>query len=401
MRKIIILFSFFLFSIHFSNAQVCDKINCDNVKNYINIKIIEETVKIYPEGKALEEYFKKNTIETPLNYSEFVNILNSNNLSQTREKLGDVINSLKIKTDYTKDEFASRLMDEIASKLNEKQKKASNFETLKVKLINEINTYLNDKITDPVTDNNSRTYQDTNDYEEGQIAENQNAETEKPGFFSFSNLNLFTLLSLLIPILLFIILWARVNELFKKNERRKEEIKNKQDLTNSSQRESNSSQISKSEFETLLSNSRIFNDFHSAIENLQKQTVFNPQQSTVSTNQSTHQAPIPSTNSSDIFFMKYPVENSFSNNHKSLTKENTIYKFLLKGNKTEAEFEIHTEGVKIDEIISMVERTIKTGCDEDNNPSNNTRNIKTLNKGIVSLEGDKWVIKRKAIIRYE
>jgi hypothetical protein len=99
--------------------------------------------------------------------------------------------------------------------------------------------------------------------------------------------------------------------------------------------------------------------------------------------------------------MKYPVENSFSNNHKSLTKENTIYKFFLKANKSEADFEIHTDGVKIDEILSMAEQTIKRGCDEDNNPSNSTKNIKTITKGIVSLEGDKWVIKRKALIRYE
>ena len=49
----------------------------------------------------------------------------------------------------------------------------------------------------------------------------------------------------------------------------------------------------------------------------------------------------------------------------------------------------------------MVEKNIKPACDEENNPSNNTRNIKTINRGIVSLERDKWVIKRKALIRYE
>ena len=155
------------------------------------------------------------------------------------------------------------------------------------------------------------------------------------------------------------------------------------------------------EFENFLNNSSAFREFHKAITDLQKQSSVIPQHPIVSVNQASNQAPIPTSNTSNVFYMKFPVENYFSDNYKSLTKENTIYRFYPKPNKSEAEYEIHTEGVKIDEIISMVERTIKTGCDEENNPSNNTRNIKTINKGIVSLEGDKWVIKRKALIRYE
>ena len=139
----------------------------------------------------------------------------------------------------------------------------------------------------------------------------------------------------------------------------------------------------------------------SALENLRKQSPVNTHQPIELINQVSNQTTISSSNNSNIFYMKFPVENYFSDNYKSLTKENTIYKFFLKPNKNEAEYEIHTEGVKIGEIISMVERTIKTGCDEDNNPSNNTRSIKTINKGIASLEGDKWIIKRKALIRYE
>ena len=49
----------------------------------------------------------------------------------------------------------------------------------------------------------------------------------------------------------------------------------------------------------------------------------------------------------------------------------------------------------------MVEKAIKSGCEENNNPTNNTKNIRTLKAGLVTLEGDKWVIKRKAMIKYE
>lgn len=401
MRKIIILFSFILFSINYSNAQVCDKINCDDVKNYINIKLIEETVKTYPNAKSLEEYFKKNTIKTPLNYSEFASILNSNDFIQTREKLGDVINAINIKSDYTKEEFASKIMEDIALNLNEKQEKACDFDNLKGKLIGEINTYLDKKITETVVENETSTGQDSSDVVFEQPDNNQGDVAEKPGFFSFSNFNLFTLLGILLPLILFFILFKNTNELYEKNDRRKKDIEEIKQTPLSNQSVYNRTQMSMSEFENLLNNSRAFGEFQKAIENLQNQSSINPHQTIVSSNQTYIQPSVPAPIPTDVFFMKYPVENSFSNNHKSLTKENTIYKFFLKANKSEAEFEIHTEGVKIDEIISMVERTIKTGCDEDNNPSNYTKNIKTLNKGIVSLEGDKWVIKRKALIRYE
>ena len=135
MRKIIILFSFILVSINFSTAQVCEKVDCDAIKNYVTIKIIEGSVKTDPNEKVLKDSFKKNTIESPLNYSEFANILSTNNFSQTREKLGDVINSIDIKTEYTKEEFASKTMGDIGAKLSDKQKKICDFDNLKRKLI--------------------------------------------------------------------------------------------------------------------------------------------------------------------------------------------------------------------------------------------------------------------------
>lgn len=396
-KKIIILISFILSSINFSTAQVCEKVDCNAIKDYVTIKIIEESVKKDPNEKALKDSFKKNAIETPLSYSEFSNVLSSNDFLQTKEKLGDILNSIVMESDYSKEEFATKLMENFASKLSDKQKKAFDFDNLKGKLILEINTYLDKKITNSNVENQTSVGQESSDVAFQNLDNDQDAIVERPSFFSFSNFNFFILLCLIISISLFIVSLIKINSLNEKNERRKEQIRKLEPSPFSGQ--NNSYQISKTEFENLLSNSQAFEQFRQAIENLQKQSSNYPQ--IVSSNQSSNQTPNPSSFSSNIFFMKYPVENSFSNNHKSLTKENTIYKFSLKPNNTEADYEIHTEGVKIDEIISMVERTIKTGCDEDNNPSNNTRNIKTLSKGIVSLEGDKWVIKRKAIIRYE
>lgn len=102
-----------------------------------------------------------------------------------------------------------------------------------------------------------------------------------------------------------------------------------------------------------------------------------------------------------VFYMKYPIENSFSANFQSYSIANTIYKFYLNSNKVEATYEIHTEAVPIKEIISMVEKAIKSGCDEDNIPDSYTKKITTLTLGRVKLENNKWIIINKALIRYE
>ena len=99
--------------------------------------------------------------------------------------------------------------------------------------------------------------------------------------------------------------------------------------------------------------------------------------------------------------MAGPVNNYFPISAKSDRKEGTVYKFTVKGNKQEATFELHTSGAPVKEIIGMVESYIKPACDEDNLANINAKNIITKRQGIAILEGDKWIIKTKALIRYE
>jgi hypothetical protein len=103
----------------------------------------------------------------------------------------------------------------------------------------------------------------------------------------------------------------------------------------------------------------------------------------------------------DIFYMAGPVNNYFPNSAKSLTRDNTVYQFKVSANQQEAEFELHTLGAPVVEIIRSAQSYIKPACDEENLPHNNVRNIVTLKKGRAVLEGDKWLIKNKALIRYE
>ncbi len=104
---------------------------------------------------------------------------------------------------------------------------------------------------------------------------------------------------------------------------------------------------------------------------------------------------------SDVFYMAGPVNNYFPNSAKSLTKDNTVYRFKLSANQQEAEYELHTQGAPVMEIVQLAESYIKAACDEENLPGNPVKNILTKRSGQAILEGDKWVIKRKALIRYE
>ena len=103
----------------------------------------------------------------------------------------------------------------------------------------------------------------------------------------------------------------------------------------------------------------------------------------------------------DVFYMAGPVSNYFPNSAKSTTKDNTVYRFKVSANKQDAEFELHTSGAPINEIVQLAESYIKAACDEENLPSYPVKNIITKKAGQAILEGDKWIIKSKALIRYE
>ena len=103
----------------------------------------------------------------------------------------------------------------------------------------------------------------------------------------------------------------------------------------------------------------------------------------------------------DVFYMAGPVNNYFPNSAKSFTKDNTVYRFKVSPNRQDAEFELHTSGAPINEIVQLAESYIKAACDEENLPTYPVKNIITKKAGQAILDGDKWIIKSKALIRYE
>lgn len=105
--------------------------------------------------------------------------------------------------------------------------------------------------------------------------------------------------------------------------------------------------------------------------------------------------------SGGTFYMTGPTNNYFPSSARSNNRENTVYKFVLQPGGNEAMFEVHTTGASISEIIKVIESYIKPACDEENLPLSSTRNIVTRTPGRAILENEKWIIKDKAVIRYE
>lgn len=103
----------------------------------------------------------------------------------------------------------------------------------------------------------------------------------------------------------------------------------------------------------------------------------------------------------NTFYMTGPTNNYFPSSARSSRRENTVYKFTLQPGGNEARFELHTTGASISEIIKVIESYIKPACDEENLPFSNIRNIVTRKQGIAILDNEKWIIKDKAVIRYE
>jgi hypothetical protein len=103
----------------------------------------------------------------------------------------------------------------------------------------------------------------------------------------------------------------------------------------------------------------------------------------------------------DIFYMSSPSNNYFPLTAKSLSKENTLYRFLVSGNKQEAEFEVINDGAPIAQAVYLASHYFEPACNAENAPAGVVNRIVTTKKGKASYDGQKWIITVKAEIRYE
>jgi hypothetical protein len=236
----------------------------------------------------------------------------------------------------------------------------------------------------------------------GDGIQNEMKANEK-GFFSFSHLNFWNLLTLFLIIGGLIFCLIQMSNIHDRIDRRKKIADDDATPNRFTQHDLFSKNITKSDVERFVENSDKISDLNDAISKLQNRISILEHSSAIPDQVIQKQQPTETyqTNADDVFYMMKPVDDYFPNSNKSYQKNDTVYRFTVKSNKTEALFEIHTGGAPVNDIAKRNEAYIKPACEEENMPGSPVNNIITKRKGVASLEGDKWIIKSKAIIRYE
>lgn len=99
-----------------------------------------------------------------------------------------------------------------------------------------------------------------------------------------------------------------------------------------------------------------------------------------------------------VLYMGAPSGNCFPVNVQTESNHNAFYKLILKEGGQEANFEVNNDGPSLSEAIAHYSFYFEPACFATNKPTADTKKVITSFPGVVSLQGDKWMIKQKAII---
>lgn len=378
-------------SVSICRAQIAER-HLIAAKNYINCNlaylVLEEYVKKYPKYQqdfdSIKPYLNVQEVEQAKSISDLEKLMEGK-FALLFKRLSIPINSINIS------EYSSLSINEAASKL---VNDAFNLLPTQYKyqypaLSNVTREPLISSVTDYLQQNK------VSEAEKPQTLPVSNANEksirkipvpiidQSDGFFSLKYVSFWYLLPLLVSIgvMLFIFILVR-KELQQANSYIKQLHWSREDRYMSLDNEKNSDLFkSISEIKNALNELRQHNK--------QSQAVLDalPQQST---------------QKGEVFYMSGPADNYFPTTARSPKNENTVYKFMVNATNTqEASFEPHTAGASINEIVNRRYTYIKPACLEENEPDREVKNIITLRRGQAILEGNKWIIKTKARIRYE
>lgn len=402
MHKFIISVVFLCFNCTISFAQLT-KENAAQIKNYIQTSLITSKLKSEVKQKSDADNVIKvivsNAINSPILYDTLSRALVANHFEGTKSKMLDPINAINIKSDLSIQDFLKSYFDSLNLVLNIEQKKQLNFESERIRLQDEvIKSFISDKTTAQVQP------QTLNEESQEETIPN----TESKGFFSFSNFNFFTALPILLLALLLGYIINKMKEINNKNKeldgRIDRRVKKENSGTNS-YGHSNQNNLSNNINDKQITNAINKSDFISELNNsisILKKKVSDMEGNSTTILQNNNSVQVTTDNlKEDVFYMMKPVDNYFLDSNKSISKAETAYKFTLHKNRIEADFEIHTTGLDVKEMIRRSESYLKSGCNEENISNANSSNVITKTKGLVALQDGKWIIKNKAFIRYE
>ncbi|GEM_PF-1740463 len=359
-------------------------------------KIVYDSIKTHLTTKTLADASNYNTLSAQL----------SNRFDKVKIKLSENINKLDFGELVNKSPEESANI--IISKSLDVYKKQYGIkfpiddEAMKSNIEKEISEFLKKTAPPVVAPSTSPNVSiDSPANQTGDGIQNEMKANEK-GFFSFSHLNFWNLLTLLLVIGVLIFCLIQMSNIHDRIDRRKK-ITDDDTTPNRFPQDSFSKNVTKSDVERFIQNSDKISELNDALSKLQNRISILEYSSAIPNQVIQKQQPTETyqTNTDEVFYMMKPVDDYFPNSNKSYQKNDTVYRFTVKSNKTEALFEIHTGGAPVNDIAKRNEAYIKPACEEENMPGNPVNNIITKRKGVASLEGDKWIIKSKAIIRYE
>jgi hypothetical protein len=408
------LIAFLLFGFVTVHGQL-DQNSLRNAKNYINSKVsafvIE--VKALSDKSNVKNYepikpkLETVTIEKPLTYDELYKLLLPH-FNRTLINFSGEYNKVDEKSliDKTPENGAIQLIESAYSILKEKYPtEIGELSSKRDNLTKTVTGYFKQNVNVVETKDTSETTQaevSPNSSGEEVLQNKMDKFQQKNGFFD--GFNGWILIAYVLLLIVFIYLFRLVMSAINRVEKRKREIENLRESIDFSGVKSVSTGFSASDIERKIKGSDKIAELENEIRALKdKLSQMNIGSAIANTNQNSMQSRIVESASAnnDVFYMSSPNNNYFPNTAKSNSKENTVYMFQLTPSRNEAYFEVHTSGATAVEIAKRRESYIKPACDEENMPTLSTKAIITKQRGFAKLEGDKWNIITKAIVRYE
>jgi hypothetical protein len=115
--------------------------------------------------------------------------------------------------------------------------------------------------------------------------------------------------------------------------------------------------------------------------------------------------PVKEASQTVVFYMATPDKEGYFNNsseHNAFKQGATYYKFTTEeNNKNKARFEFYSDDYGIKASANYPQTYLEPVCEAQNAQNPNAKKIVTLEEGVAQMQGDKWVVVKKAKINYE
>jgi hypothetical protein len=402
-----LVFSFFLFFIvNVVNGQSLSKDDITKAVNYLNCKSILLALKLSETDGVTKEFEAKcKCNDFPASQS----IKDAIRPTETKTvELFVEINSI-IEKEKIKDTTALiKLLTEDVFNKKEKYAKIYAFASSKTQYINEIKIDLISKIREPNFFSNINTPNDSVVQTEIVASSNEKIITNQGGWFegiSSQMIVVSILFSLFFVIIFFFFIKSKINSFNNKLEHFETKLQQLKDKLANVEKELPSLKDKPSNNDSTYTHKIVeekFSKIQSEIVRLENDIVELKKLPTVDLNK--ENPPNNIITSKNKFYLSMPEsERTFSDQtkHSKLESGRSIFE-AIEINSNSAEFSICKDKDSIIRIFNNLDKFIKPVCDELNSPGNASRII-TEKPGKIELDLDKkkWIVKEKAIIRYE